>query len=104
MPPSIVQSHTGIGKTLSARRYSHWNQALPLLDTWGPRDDCDFAVYADLAKNRTDFYTPEVLTTPRQLRDALLDITTRVDICIGEHHQHINPALRPHPNLDGTSN
>ena len=61
----------------------------------------DFAVYAALANNRTVFYTPEVLTTPRQLRDALLDITTRVDICIGEHLQHINQAIRPHPKLEG---
>ena len=54
-----------------------------------------------MAKNRTVFYTPEVLTTPRQLRDDLQDITTRVDICIGEHLQHINPAARPHPKLEG---
>jgi DNA transposition AAA+ family ATPase len=93
--------HAGIGKTLSARRYSHWDQAVPLLETWGPRDDSDFAVYAALAKNRTVFYTPEVLTTPRQLRDGLLDITTRVDICIGEHLQHTNPAAKPHPKLEG---
>jgi DNA transposition AAA+ family ATPase len=44
---------------------------------------------------------PEVLTIPRQLRDDLRDITTRVDICIGEHLQHINPTAKPRPQLQG---
>lgn len=39
----------GVGKTLSARRYTHWDTAEPLLEEWGPRQDSDAAVYASLA-------------------------------------------------------
>ncbi|WP_188484832.1 AAA family ATPase, partial [Cellulomonas carbonis] len=61
----------GVGKTVSARRYAHWDQARELLTDWGPRSDDDAKIYAALAKNRTALYTPGVLTTPRLLREDL---------------------------------
>jgi len=93
----ICFGQAGIGKTLSARRYAHWDRSQELLETWGPRDDTDFAVYAALAKAKTVFYTPAVLTTPRQLKDELDHITTRVDICIDQHlHLTDPPDSKPH--------
>ncbi|HWB34466.1 MAG TPA: ATP-binding protein, partial [Rugosimonospora sp.] len=41
----------GVGKTVSARRYAHWDQAHELVTAWGPRSDDDAKVYAALAKN-----------------------------------------------------
>lgn len=75
----------GVGKTLSARRYTHWDTAEPLLESWGPRAGTDAAVYAALARSRAAFYTPTTTSTPRQI-DADLDLLiSRVDICIDQH-------------------
>ena len=72
----------GVGKTLSARRHAHWDDAESLLHTWGPRDPSDAHVYAALARSRTVFHTPTVGGTLRELRIDLERMTTRVDICI----------------------
>lgn len=72
----------GVGKTLSARRHAHWDDAASLLPTWGPRDPSDAHVYAALARSRTVFHTPTVGGTLRELRIDLERMTTRVDICI----------------------
>ncbi len=45
----------GVGKTLSARRYTHWDTAEALLEQWVPRQDSDAAVYASLARSRAVF-------------------------------------------------
>ena len=92
----ICFGQAGIGKTLSARRYAHWDRSQELLETWGPRADTDFAVYAALAKARTVFFTPTVLTTPRQLKEELNHITSRVDICI-DQHLHLNDPANSKP-------
>lgn len=75
----------GVGKTLSARRYAHWDTAEPLLTTWGPRADSDTAVYAALARARTVFFTPRVTATLRQTSEELTTLTSRVNIGINEH-------------------
>lgn len=61
----ICYGQAGIGKTLSAKRYANWHKAQTLLEEWGPREDSDFQVYAALARKRTVFFTPGVLTTPQ---------------------------------------
>src|SRR5204863_9410654 len=61
----------GVGKTLSARRYAHWDRAESLLDEWGPRTDEDPRIYAALARSRTVFYTPTVRVTHKQLEHDL---------------------------------
>jgi DNA transposition AAA+ family ATPase len=43
----------GVGKTLSARRYTRWHIAETLLEEWGPRDESDAKVYAALARSRS---------------------------------------------------
>ncbi|WP_149203528.1 AAA family ATPase [Actinotalea subterranea] len=90
---SVRRGHTiglcfgpaGVGKTVSARRYAHWDQAHELLTDWGPRSDGDAKIYAALAKARTVLYTPSVLTTPRLLRDELDRAVSRTNICIEQH-------------------
>jgi DNA transposition AAA+ family ATPase len=75
----------GVGKTLSARRYTNWDVAEPLIEGWGPRTEADAGVYAALARSRTVFHTPTVLGTLRNLRDTLDEHMVRVGICIEEH-------------------
>ncbi|AOD23251.1 ATP-binding protein [Rhodococcus sp. p52] len=87
----------GVGKTLSARRYAHWDTVEPLLDDWGPRDnDAEQPINAALARARTIVYTPYVGVTPRRLREDLHQLLTRAEICIDTH---LNPPPRPltHP-------
>ncbi len=88
-----------VGKTPSAPRYAHWDNAEPVLETWGPREDIDAAVYAGLARSRSLFYTPTTAGTPRQLNGDLTTLFTRADICIDEHlrrDNHTPPAHNPH--------
>lgn len=75
----------GVGKTLSARRYAHWDTIEPLVHTWGPRDESDEKAWAAAHQTRTVLYTPPVLARPKQLRDELDLYIDRTGICI-EHH------------------
>jgi DNA transposition AAA+ family ATPase len=75
----------GVGKTLSARRYTRWDTAETLVDEWGPRQDSDADVYAALARSRTVFCTPATTITPRQLDADLKLLVSRFDICIDQH-------------------
>lgn len=75
----------GVGKTLSARRYVHWDKTGELLTHWGPRSEKDTRIYAALAKARTVLYTPSVLTTPRTLKYELDHAIARTNICIDQH-------------------
>jgi DNA transposition AAA+ family ATPase len=75
----------GVGKTLSARRYSNWDLAEPLLRTWGPRDLSDAKVYKALTRSRAIFFTPTVSGTLNELRTELRLLNSRVDACIDQH-------------------
>jgi len=76
----------GVGKTLSARRYANWQRAEPLLLDWGAhRKRSDAAVYTDLAKARTIFYTPPVSPTVGPLRRDLQQLLHRANACIDMH-------------------
>jgi DNA transposition AAA+ family ATPase len=75
----------GVGKTLSARRYAHWDLAEPLLEGWG--DVCeavDAGVQAALSHSRTVFHTASVLGTLRDLRDNRANNLVFVSRCIEE--------------------
>ena len=67
----------GVGKTLSARRYAHWDLAGPLIATWQRRNPAQGQVNAALARSRTVFHTPPVLGTLRDLRDTLDGVRQR---------------------------
>lgn len=91
----ICYGQAGIGKTLSAKRYANWHKAQTLLEEWGPREDSDFQIYAALARKRTVFFTPGVLTTPRQVQQDLADLTARVSICIDQHLETLGKLTGP---------
>lgn len=75
----------GVGKTLSARRYAHWDKAEPLLERW-KLDDPDWPeVRAALARSRTVFHTPTVMGTLRDLRDRLDHSVMHVETSIDDH-------------------
>lgn len=81
----LCHGRAGVGKTLSARRYAHWDGAIHLLTTWGEREPSDQKVYADLARARSVFFTPTVGSTLRELRHDIPQLMGRVDICIDQH-------------------
>lgn len=81
----VCHGPAGVGKTISARRYAHWDQAETLLTEWGPRDPADTKVYAALARSRAVFYTPTVGITLRELRCDLPRLISRADISIELH-------------------
>jgi len=84
----------GVGKTLSARRYAHWDTAETLLELWGPRQDSDAAVYASLARSRAVFYTPTTTSTPRQLHTDLDALFRRVESCSDQHIRRDEKVLQ----------
>lgn len=87
----------GVGKTLSARRYAHWDLAGPLLEEWKdwPRDSSEAKIHAALARSRTVFHTPTVRGTLRELRETLLSHLVRASSGIDEHlHRHVK-GFRP---------
>ena len=61
----------GVGKTLSARRYAHWDLAEPLIEHWNIGEAEDAGVHAALSRSRTVFHTATVLGTLRDLRDTM---------------------------------
>ncbi len=75
----------GVGKTVSARRYANWESVGPVTETWGPRnDDVDQKAYAAASRARTFFYTPEVGSSLKTVRDDIHRGQQRVNICIEE--------------------
>jgi DNA transposition AAA+ family ATPase len=87
----LCYGSAGVGKTLSARRYAHWDLAGPYIEArTSRRDSSRVKVNAGLARSRTVFHTPTVLGTLRDLRETLDTHMTRVDLCIDDHlHRHV---------------
>lgn len=72
----------GVGKTLSARRYAHWDQIQPFILDWGQRQQSDAQIYTLAERTRTIFYTPAVGGGLRQMKDDLRLLAIRTGICI----------------------
>jgi DNA transposition AAA+ family ATPase len=87
----LCYGSAGVGKTLSARRYAHWDLAISVIEAWKSRRDSSQAkVNAALARSRTVFHTPTVLGTLRDLRETLNAHIGRVHSCIDDHlHRHV---------------
>jgi DNA transposition AAA+ family ATPase len=80
----LCYGSAGVGKTLSARRYAHWDLAEPLIEGWGVREAVDAGVQAALSRSRTVFHTASVLGTLRDLRDDMANTLVIVSRCIEE--------------------
>jgi DNA transposition AAA+ family ATPase len=93
----ICYGSAGIGKTLSASRYTRWDKAGHLLNTWGERQKSDADIYAALSRARTVLYTPTVAAPLRQIRDDLRLLCDRVNICI---EQHLHPVRQHYQPID----
>lgn len=79
----------GIGKTLSARRYAHWDVVGERIERWDRRDESKAEISAVVARSRTVFHTPPVLGTLRDLRKTLEDHILCAESCIDDHeHRH----------------
>ena len=72
----------GVGKTLSARRYAHWDEAEPMIEGWGLSVDACTALEEKLARTRTVFHTPTITGTLRDLRDTMGQSLVLVSACI----------------------
>ena len=86
----LCYGSAGVGKTLSARRYAHWNLAEPFIENGESSHACKAKINAGLARARTIFHTPAVVGTLRNLRETLDKHMVRVEMCIDDHlHRHL---------------
>jgi hypothetical protein len=68
----------GVGKTVSARQYSHWNQLESLLGRSPPYRHTPMPP-RDSGPWRTVLYTPGVTNTPRTVENAVGNLWGTVD-------------------------
>jgi DNA transposition AAA+ family ATPase len=84
----------GVGKTLSARRYAHWDTAEPFLADWMRDDPADPEIRATLERTRTVFFTPPVLGSVRSMRDDICDLMATAEDSIQDHQHRDEPDYR----------
>jgi DNA transposition AAA+ family ATPase len=75
----------GVGKTLSARRYAHWDDVEPYLQDWPHSHPSESEALVTLVKSRTIFYTPTVSETVRDMRKTLGDLIYQAEDSIDNH-------------------
>jgi len=84
----------GVGKTISARRYSRWDSIEPIIEITPPREPQEASATAALDRARSVFYTPTVAATVKQVAADVHQLLTRANIGIEEHQQRNRPAAR----------
>jgi DNA transposition AAA+ family ATPase len=83
----------GVGKTLSARRYAHWDVVEPLLGDYFPAEERPL----ELTTWRTILYTPTVTNTPKQIENELGHRCLRLTWLIEEAEHPDTEVDRPGP-------
>lgn len=98
----LCYGSAGVGKTLSARRLTRWDEAEPLLSDWRRRDGTEHAVHHALARGRAVFYTPTVGGPLREVRDDLEALMCRVEGCIdlALHPGRVMPEVSRTPRVE----
>jgi hypothetical protein len=91
----VCHGPPGVGKTLAARHYARWD----MIEAYDPYRDTDPETPSGLMDARTVFYTPAVVSSPRQidsdlhrLRERLLDL--RREPLRREHAAAVEAARR----------
>jgi len=74
----------GVGKTLSARQYAHWDVVEPYLAAWGNAERVRQGPYGQLAACHTVLYTPTVTTSARSLEREIADLVMEMN-CVVDH-------------------
>jgi len=70
----LCQGPPGVGKTLSARRYSAWDRFEALPYVWHAEDHA-LAAFEDAD---TVFYTPEIVNSPRGVADGIMRLCGQI--------------------------
>jgi DNA transposition AAA+ family ATPase len=91
----------GVGKTLSARRYSHWDGAEEVFNDPYQHVFDNADVNAALHRSRSIFYTPAVSETPKNVAADIKQLLNNADMAIDEHARRKEPRpliiAGPHP-------
>src|SRR4029078_8889259 len=66
----------GVGKTMSARAYTHWDRIEPYLNFPRAQQRCPKLRPAQL---RTVLYTPSVINSPKRIRDQITELRVLVE-------------------------
>jgi DNA transposition AAA+ family ATPase len=91
----------GVGKTLSAREYSHWDEIRPwLTDSWNTADFYNEDTIVprgpdSLDTSRSLFWTPTVTSTPGEIKKQIPALCERFSAVI-EYHLEPEGRHRPH--------
>jgi DNA transposition AAA+ family ATPase len=84
----------GVGKTVSARRYSRWDAVESVIETHPPRHPEEASATGALDRSRSVLYTPSVGATLKQVAADMRQLIKRADIGIEEHQRRNEPAPR----------
>jgi len=91
----------GVGKTLSARRYSRWDGADEVFNDPYQHVFDNPDVNAALHRSRSVFYTPTVSDTPKNVAADIRQLLNNADTAIEEHARRKEPKpliiTGPHP-------
>jgi DNA transposition AAA+ family ATPase len=94
----------GVGKTLSARHYAHWDLIEPIKPRWY---HADRVVPVEIAHCHTVFYTPPVANTPRGIAHTVRELRYKLTDVVEEalrqlHASEENENVEEGEPADGT--